>query len=160
MEANEPSFDPATRLRAFLRERRLRMRPETLGLPCRQSRTAGLRREDVAELLGVSPLWYALFESAASGRRFSGAFLERVQEILGLDRAERAEFMTLVVTSGHASPDIEARWRHSRWELVMTGVADKLRQINTASTLEMAIELAGSSLHSLLVELPDASQRG
>jgi hypothetical protein len=107
-----------------------------------------LRREDIAELLDVSPLWYALFDSGASGRRFSSSFLERVQAILCGSRADRAKFIELAVTSGHASPEIEARWHRSRWQSVVSDVADTLAKIKGASSLAIAVEPARTSLRA------------
>jgi transcriptional regulator with XRE-family HTH domain len=47
----------------FLRSRRQRLRPETIGLPAtRRRRTPGLRREEVAELAGIGIDWYVRLE--------------------------------------------------------------------------------------------------
>ena len=47
----------------FLRSRRQRLRPETVGLPAtRRRRTPGLRREEVAELAGIGIDWYVRLE--------------------------------------------------------------------------------------------------
>ena len=44
----------------FLRLRRQRLSPEEVGLAARgRRRTPGLRREEVAELAGISTEWYA-----------------------------------------------------------------------------------------------------
>jgi transcriptional regulator with XRE-family HTH domain len=54
-------------LRAFLRARRQRLAPHDVGLPSAPGRrAAGLRRDDVAELAGVSVSWYAQFELGRS----------------------------------------------------------------------------------------------
>src|SRR5258708_19756701 len=50
-------------LAAFLRSRRERIRPEDAGLaPGIRRRTAGLRREEVAQLSGVGVTWYTWLE--------------------------------------------------------------------------------------------------
>ena len=50
-------------LGSFLRARRERLSPEAVGLPAgRRRRTAGLRREEVAELAGISTDWYIRLE--------------------------------------------------------------------------------------------------
>lgn len=59
----------------------------------------GLRREEVAELAGVSAKWYALFEGGAT-RRFSPRFVGRVADVLRLNVRERAALYRL------ALPDI------------------------------------------------------
>ena len=53
-----------TELAAFLRERRARLRPADVGLPdgTTRRRTPGLRREEVADLAGVSHTWYTWLE--------------------------------------------------------------------------------------------------
>jgi hypothetical protein len=46
-------------LATFLRAHRARILPAQLGLPARaRRRTPGLRREEVAELIGVGVTWY------------------------------------------------------------------------------------------------------
>jgi hypothetical protein len=110
-------------------------------------------REDVAELLEVSPLWYALFESGTSGRRFSGTFLERLQDVLCLDPNDRLAFIELVVISGHANPEVEARWHRSRNQSVLHDIAVALARIDGTPNFETALALARSSLRAILVDL-------
>lgn len=51
----------------FLRSRRQRLLPETVGLPTtRRRRTPGLRREEVAELAGIGVDWYVRLEQGRS----------------------------------------------------------------------------------------------
>src|ERR1700727_432998 len=94
------SVPPAVTLKAFLKGKRDQLRPEMVGLPRRTlKRSSGLRREDIAELLGVTPLWYSLFESGTSRRRFSVSFLQRVQSALRLDATEYETLVGLTVAS-------------------------------------------------------------
>lgn len=52
-----------TELSVFLRAQRARLRPADVGLPAQgRRRTPGLRREEVAELSGVSITWYTWLE--------------------------------------------------------------------------------------------------
>src|SRR6185369_10772416 len=47
----------------FLRSRREKLSPKTVGLPAgRRRRTAGLRREEVAQLAGIGVDWYIRHE--------------------------------------------------------------------------------------------------
>jgi transcriptional regulator with XRE-family HTH domain len=72
-------------LRSFLRERRSRLSPSEVGLPAMsRRRVPGLRRQEVAELLGVSEDWYRWFES---GRPISVSprFLARLSDVLRLN---------------------------------------------------------------------------
>ncbi|MGW0585021.1 transcriptional regulator, partial [Streptomyces sp. NPDC002920] len=50
------ALDPRTELSEFLRTRRARLKPEDVGLPDygRHRRVPGLRREELAQLAGVS----------------------------------------------------------------------------------------------------------
>src|ERR1700742_2979427 len=70
---------PVDRQRAeFLRRCRTRMDPAELGLPpAKRKRTAGLRREDVAALSGVSASWYTWLEQGRE-MRVSDEVLERL----------------------------------------------------------------------------------
>jgi transcriptional regulator with XRE-family HTH domain len=55
----------------------------------RRRRTSGLRREEVAQLAGISSTWYARLEQGQEVRP-SGAALGRIAEVLQLAPAERA----------------------------------------------------------------------
>ena len=82
-------------LAAFLRSRRERIMPEDVGLPGgHRRRTAGLRREEVAQLAGVGVTWYTWLEQ---GRpiRASAQVLEAVARTLRLDVVERQHLFRL-----------------------------------------------------------------
>lgn len=73
-----------SRLRSFLVEKRARLKPSDVGLPMlERRRVPGLRRAEVAELVGVSEDWYRWFES---GRNItvSPKFVARVAGALRL----------------------------------------------------------------------------
>jgi transcriptional regulator with XRE-family HTH domain len=73
----------------FLRAHRERLSPVSLGLPSfARRRTPGLRREEVAQLCGVSTTWYTWLEQ---GRPVScsAQALARIAGALQLTRAER-----------------------------------------------------------------------
>jgi transcriptional regulator with XRE-family HTH domain len=87
-----------TALRIFLMERRARLKPSDVGLPTYGARRCpGLRREEVAELVGVSPTWYTLFEVARGKRRVSIKMVERVASALHLNEAESATLLCLAI---------------------------------------------------------------
>lgn len=89
--------DRRTKLRMFLTTSRSRLRPEDVGLPVTsRRRVTGLRREEVAELTGVSSDWYRWFES---GRpiRVSVPFLERLCRALKLKPIERIALFSLAL---------------------------------------------------------------
>jgi transcriptional regulator with XRE-family HTH domain len=85
-------------LREFLIERRARLKPNDVGLAQRGLRRCpGLRREEVAELAGVSANWYTMFEMARRNRRVSMRMIARVSTALRLDEADRAMLLRLAV---------------------------------------------------------------
>ena len=82
-------------LAAFLRSRRERIRPEDAGLaPGMRRRTAGLRREEVAQLSGVGVTWYTWLEQ---GRPINAStqVLDAVARTLRLDQPEREHLYRL-----------------------------------------------------------------
>lgn len=79
----------------FLRTRRARCIPEDVGLPRGNRRkTPGLRRAEVAQLVGVSVDWYTWLEQGRSIRP-STQVLERLVQILRLDANERNHLFLL-----------------------------------------------------------------
>ncbi|MFG2574378.1 helix-turn-helix transcriptional regulator [Streptomyces sp. NPDC048481] len=74
----------------FLRSRRARIRPEEVGLPSHgRRRVPGLRREEVAQLAGVSVDYYIRLEQGR-GPAVSDAVLDAVARVLRLDDTEHA----------------------------------------------------------------------
>lgn len=79
----------------FLRTRRERLQPAELGLASiGRRRTPGLRRDEVANLAGISTEYYTQLEQAR-GRQPSRAVLERIAKAIGLSRHERAVLFEL-----------------------------------------------------------------
>jgi len=95
---------PARELGDFIRAHRERLTPEAAGLPPgNRRRTPGLRREEVAQLCGVSPTWYTWIEQ---GRPVSASpdALARIAIALRLTRAERAYLFELAALRDPAEP--------------------------------------------------------
>ncbi|MFD7903839.1 helix-turn-helix transcriptional regulator [Kitasatospora sp. NPDC059747] len=90
------TVDTTKELAAFLRTRRERLDPKDFGLPSRQQarRTPGLRREEVAELAGVSIDYIARLEQAR-GLRPSANVVEALARALRLAPDERAYLFNL-----------------------------------------------------------------
>ncbi|MER6234284.1 helix-turn-helix transcriptional regulator [Streptomyces sp. NPDC001616] len=86
-------------LTQFLRRCRDRIDPESLGLPERGAyrRVPGLRREEVAQLAGVSTDYYTRLEQGRSITP-SDSVLDAIAEALRLDSAERTHLHDLVKT--------------------------------------------------------------
>ena len=104
MTAPEPSPRDAVRaeIREFLSTRRARISPEQAGLPTYggdRRRVPGLRREETALLVGVSPQYYIRLERGdATG--ISDSVIDGIAHALRLDEAERAHLVDLLRTAG------------------------------------------------------------
>jgi transcriptional regulator with XRE-family HTH domain len=87
---------PTDELAAFLRTRRERLDPGDLGLPARRQarRTPGLRREEVAELAGVSVDYVVRLEQGR-GLRPSADVVAALSQALRLTPAERTYLFDL-----------------------------------------------------------------
>lgn len=81
--------DDSGQLGDFLRSRRARIQPEDAGLPIfgRRRRVPGLRREEVAQLAGVSVDYYVRLEQGR-GQNVSDAVLDAVARVLRLNPTE------------------------------------------------------------------------
>ncbi|MEV5749702.1 helix-turn-helix transcriptional regulator [Actinoallomurus sp. NPDC052308] len=87
---------PGSALGEFLRSRRARLRPEDVGLSAgvRHRRVAGLRREELAPLAGVSVGYYTRLEQGQSPN-VSDEVLDAVARVLRLDDDEVAHLHRL-----------------------------------------------------------------
>ncbi|KAA1423564.1 helix-turn-helix domain-containing protein [Mumia zhuanghuii] len=103
MTTGEPSSRDAVRaeIREFLSTRRARISPADAGLPTYgddRRRVPGLRREEAALLVGVSPQYYIRLERGdATG--VSESVIEGIVHALRLDDAERAHLLDLLRTA-------------------------------------------------------------
>jgi transcriptional regulator with XRE-family HTH domain len=88
-------MEQAVELRDYLRSRRARITPEQVGLPQSGARRVpGLRREEVAQLAGVSVDYYVRLERGRN-RNVSESVLDAVARALQLDETERDHLFTL-----------------------------------------------------------------
>jgi transcriptional regulator with XRE-family HTH domain len=79
----------------FVRAQREKLRPEVLGLPpAGRRRTPGLRREEAAQLSGLSVTWYTWLEQGRDVS-LSPPALARLAQALRLGHAERAYLFEL-----------------------------------------------------------------
>ncbi|MFH0174590.1 helix-turn-helix domain-containing protein [Streptomyces cacaoi] len=90
------SLDRRAELSEFLRTRRARLKPEDVGLPDfgRHRRVPGLRREELAQLAGVSAAYYTRLEQG-NGRNVSAEVLDSIARALRLSDAEHAHLTHL-----------------------------------------------------------------
>ena len=75
-------------LGAYLRTRRTRLDPASLGFNVGRRRTAGLRREEVAQRANISATWYTWLEQGRGGNP-SADVLDRISRALMLTGVER-----------------------------------------------------------------------
>ena len=105
----------------FLRVMRARMRPEAAGLPTTSTarRVPGLRREEIAQLAGVSTDYYTRLEQGRQIRP-SQAVVDAVARALQLDATERAHMLDLLhnCPPSSKSPAPVQRVRPGLWQLL------------------------------------------
>jgi transcriptional regulator with XRE-family HTH domain len=96
------SLERRRELGDFIRAQRERVAPASVGLVAvRRRRTPGLRREEVAELSGLSTTWYTWIEQGRDVS-VSPTALARLASALRLDRAQRTYLFEL---AGKRDPD-------------------------------------------------------
>ncbi|MFI6011694.1 helix-turn-helix transcriptional regulator [Streptomyces sp. NPDC051243] len=95
-------LDRRAELSEFLRTRRARLKPEDVGLPDfgRHRRVPGLRREELAQLAGVSVAYYTRLEQG-NGRNVSAEVLDAIARALRLSDAEHAHLTHLAKPKQH-----------------------------------------------------------
>lgn len=113
----------------FLRSRRERLTPEQVGLPSGVTlrRVPGLRREELAQLAGVSVGYYTRLEQGVS-HAASPAVLDALAMALQLDDAEHRHLRTL------AQPPRKIR-RRARRSVLRPAVADLLTTFDDVAAI-------------------------
>ncbi|MCA2200254.1 helix-turn-helix domain-containing protein [Streptomyces griseoincarnatus] len=107
-------LDPRAELSEFLRTRRARLKPQDVGLPDlgRHRRVPGLRREELAQLAGVSVAYYTRLEQG-NGRNVSAEVLDAIARALRLSDAEHTH-LTHLARPGRRRKPPEPRSRQTR----------------------------------------------
>jgi transcriptional regulator with XRE-family HTH domain len=123
--ATPPTSDG--RLGDYLKDRRTRLDPAALGFPLKRRRTAGLRREEVAQRASVSATWYTWLEQGRGGAP-SSEVLDRIARALMLTEVEREHLFLL----GLGRPP-EVRYQ------AVEGVTPRLQRILDAMELSPAL---------------------
>jgi transcriptional regulator with XRE-family HTH domain len=98
--------DSSPSLGDFVRARRDRLRPDDFGFPRGRRRAPGLRREEAAQLCGISPTWYTWIEQGRA-TAISVETLSAIAAGLRLSRAERAYLFELSARADPAPPRAE-----------------------------------------------------
>ncbi|MDT7559622.1 MAG: hypothetical protein QOC83_2473 [Pseudonocardiales bacterium] len=129
----------------FLRRRRERLRPRDVGLPVSgRRRTPGLRREEVAQLVGMSTDYYVRLEQQR-GPRPSSQVLAALARALRLTDDERDH---LFVLAGHQAPAGARAGDHVRPGLL--ALLDQLEHAPAQILTDLGDLLAQNSLARLL----------
>ncbi|MGW6402518.1 helix-turn-helix transcriptional regulator [Streptomyces sp. NPDC055134] len=111
----EEALDPRAELSEFLRSRRARLKPADVGLTdySRRRRVPGLRREELAQLAGVSAAYYTRFEQG-NARNVSREVLDAISRVLRLSDAEHAHLLRLGQPKRHPQRQTEPPRQQAR----------------------------------------------
>ncbi|MEV7599795.1 helix-turn-helix transcriptional regulator [Kitasatospora sp. NPDC089797] len=122
-------MDQRTELSEFLRSRRARLRPEDVGLPggTTRRRVPGLRREELAQLAGVSTAYYTRLEQG-HGENVSAAVLDAVARVLRLGPAER-DHLGRLTTPARRRPGRTASARPQRVRPALQQLLDAMEGV-------------------------------
>ena len=132
-------------LAQFLRRRREAIRPAEVGLPAGvRRRTAGLRREEVAQLTGMSVDYYGRLERARSTQP-SPQMLRALARALRLTDDETDHLYRL---AGHAAPDRAVSSTHVRPALSF--LLDQMRDAAAFVCSDTGVILAQNELSKVL----------
>lgn len=167
----------------FLRLHRTRTPPTAVGLQSTSKRrTPGLRREEVADLVGISVTWYAYLEQ---GRDISVSVgvLERLAEVFRLSHHERVHLFGLAgkwtMTSTTASEEhisstlqrildyhnpypayvLGQRWDIIGWNDAACAVLNDFTKLTLRERNLLAIMFTNSYIRQTLVNWEDHAQR-
>ncbi len=133
-------------LAGFLRRRREAITPAEVGLPDgARRRTAGLRREEVAQLAGMSADYYGRLEQARSTQP-STQMVRAMARALRLSDDETDHLYRL---AGHSAPDRCSRSMHVGPALMF--VLDQMRDAAAFVTSDTYVVLAQNELARLLM---------
>jgi transcriptional regulator with XRE-family HTH domain len=111
------TVDRRTELGEFLRTRRARLRPQDVGLPdLGRRRVPGLRREELAQLAGVSVAYYTRLEQG-NGDNVSAQVLDSIARALRLTDPEWAYLTQLAQPKRKAAKQTAHKPRQVRGEL-------------------------------------------
>ncbi len=139
-------------LATFLRLRRQAIRPDDVGLPAGpRRRTPGLRREEVAQLTGMSVDYYNRLEQARAPQP-SLQILRPLARSLRLSDDERDHLFRL---AGHTPPERSGRSSHVRPALLH--VLDRLDDCPAFVADDLNVVLAQNRLARLLMGEPTGS---
>lgn len=122
-----PHASDAARRRAladFVRTRREKLDPAAHGFTdLRRRRTPGLRREEMAQVAGLSATWYSWIEQARE-MALSASAVSRLAQALGLSPAERAYLFDLAGREDPHPPAPDAFPPHGALARLVAGMTE------------------------------------
>lgn len=155
--------EQAAEVREFLSTRRQRITPEQAGLPVYggNRRVAGLRREEVALLAGISVDYYVRLERGnLSGA--SEAVLESLARALQLNEAERAHLYDLAraATPTGRRPTVTASRVRPAILRLLDSMTDTPAYVRNGRFDILAANTLGRALYAPVFDSPLFAQRG
>jgi transcriptional regulator with XRE-family HTH domain len=152
--------DNRTEVREFLSTRRAKITPDRAGVPLygQRRRVPGLRREEVAQLAGLSTDYYTRLEKG-NLRGASDSVLEAIARALQLDEAEHAHLFDLAraARTGAREPR-----RRPRAERVRPSIQHMLDSMGTAAAVVsngrldvVAVNALGGALFASALDSPE-----
>src|ERR1700748_639065 len=118
---------PDNALGFYLKQRRAKLDPTAFGFSGDRRRTAGFRREEVAQRATISPTWYTWLEQARGGAP-SADVLDRIARALMLTDVEREHLFLIGLGR---SPDVRYR--------PVEGITPRLQRVLDAFSVSPAI---------------------
>ncbi|MFJ8751521.1 helix-turn-helix transcriptional regulator [Streptomyces sp. NPDC102441] len=154
---------PAAEVREFLSTRRARITPEQAGLPVygTNRRVAGLRREEVALLAGMSVDYYIRLERGnLTGA--SDSVLEALAHALQLDEAERTHLYDLAraTTPSGRRPKVTASRVRPTILRLLDSMTDVPAYVRNARFDILATNALGRALYAPVFDSPLFARRG
>ena len=145
-------------LGAFYRRKRESLLPEELGLPkaVRRSRTPGLRREDVAYLVGISSEWYSKIERGKI-QGMSITTIESLNRVLQLTHDE-IDYVHRLLQSDHSALSITPCTRLSSYSRRVLDLLNPLPALVLNDYLDIIyanqafVLMSGINLNALTLE--------
>jgi transcriptional regulator with XRE-family HTH domain len=149
-------MDRRTELGEFLRSRRARISPEAAGVPPYHGRrrVGGLRREEVAQLAGVSVDYYVRLEQGRTAN-VSEAVLDAVARALELDAEEHAHLRRLTRPARGARRPAPAQRVRPQVRHLLDAMTDAAAYVVGRRTDVLAWNRLGAALIADFDTLPD-----
>ncbi|PSL03107.1 Xre family transcriptional regulator [Haloactinopolyspora alba] len=148
-------MDRSDELREFLRSRRSRLEPADVGLDWQAvgRRTAGLRREELALVAGISVDYYARLEQGRA-RNVSDQVVDALATALRLDDIEREHLRRLTRTDAKSSPRSQAQVVSARTRSMIEALRPTPALVHNSMLDVLAVNTMAGVLLEGLLDMP------